>query len=155
LVVGGGDSAVEYACELSCCNDVTLNYRKETLARPNPANQKMIAQYVQNQTVTLRLGEDIEGLEAEHGQVKVLFANGNEKYDRVIYAIGGTTPKDFLKSCGIALDESGEPIFDENYETQVKGLYIAGDIAFRNGGSIAIALNHGYKIVSHILRNKI
>jgi len=155
LVVGGGDSAVEYACELSCCNDVTLNYRKETLTRPNPVNQKMIAQYVQNQTVALRLGEDIEGLEAEHGQVKVSFTNGYEKYDRIIYAIGGTTPKDFLKSCGIALDESGEPIFDENYETQVKGLYIAGDIAFRNGGSIAIALNHGYKIVNHILRNKI
>ena len=39
LVVGGGDSAVEYACELSETNHVTLNYRRETLGRPNPTNQ--------------------------------------------------------------------------------------------------------------------
>ncbi|HHB95347.1 MAG TPA: cbb3-type cytochrome oxidase assembly protein CcoS, partial [Campylobacterales bacterium] len=60
--------------------------------------------------------------------------------------------KDFLKACGITLDDRGEPIFNsENYECEVKGLYIAGDIAFASGGSIAIALNHGYRIVSHIL----
>ena len=151
LVVGGGDSAVEYACELSCCNDVTLTYRRDALSRPNPTNQKMIADFHQEGKVALRLGVDIEGLESEHGKVKVNFTDGSEVYDRVIYAIGGTTPKDFLKSCGITLDESGEPIFDENYESEVEGLYIAGDIAFKSGGSIAIALNHGHRIVNHIL----
>jgi thioredoxin reductase (NADPH) len=54
----------------------------------------------------------------------------------------------------VTLDEKGEPIFDENYETETRGLFIAGDIAFKSGGSIAIALNHGYRIVAHIL-NKI
>jgi thioredoxin reductase (NADPH) len=151
LVVGGGDSAVEYACELSQSNDVTLNYRKPSLTRPNPTNQEMIAQYAQEGKVTLHLGEDIKALESEHGQVKVLFEESEALYDRVIYAIGGTTPKDFLKSCGVSLDSSGEPIFNENYESEVEGLYIAGDIAFKSGGSIAIALNHGYRIVNHIL----
>jgi len=149
LVVGGGDSAVEYACELSCCNDVTLNYRRESLSRPNPTNQNMIAEYCNKESVRIKLGVDIERLENEHGKVKVYFTDTVELYDRVIYAIGGTT--DFLKSCGITLDESGEPIFNENYESEVEGLYIAGDIAFKSGGSIAIALNHGYRIVNHIL----
>ena len=151
LVVGGGDSAVEYACELSATNEVTLNYRREDLTRPNPTNQEMIAEYCDSDAVRLKLGVDIEGLESEHGQVKVNFTDGPELFDRVIYAIGGTTPKDFLKSCGITLDETGEPIFDENYESEVPGLYIAGDIVFNSGGSIAIALNHGYRIVNHIL----
>jgi thioredoxin reductase (NADPH) len=111
----------------------------------------MISDYCNKEAVRVKLGVDIEGLENEHGKVKVNFTDGSELYDRVIYAIGGTTPKDFLKSCGITLDESGEPIFDENYETEVEGLYIAGDIAFNSGGSIAIALNHGYRIVNHIL----
>ena len=154
LVVGGGDSAVEYACELSETNEVTLNYRRSELTRPNPTNQEMITRYSEDDAVRLKLGIDIESLESEHGQVKVNFTDGAELYDRIIYAIGGTTPKDFLKSCGITLDDTGEPIFDENYESEVKGLYIAGDIAFKSGGSIAIALNHGYRIVTHILNNR-
>jgi thioredoxin reductase (NADPH) len=100
------------------------------------------------------LGVDIRSLKNEHGSIKVNFSEGEALYDRIIYAIGGTTPKDFLKSCGITLDDAGEPIFDENYESEVKGVYIAGDIAFKSGGSIAIALNHGYRIVTHILNNR-
>jgi thioredoxin reductase (NADPH) len=153
IVVGGGDSAVEYACELSDSNSVVLNYRKEVLSRPNPTNQKIIKDYASHGKVKLKLGVDIESVEAQHGKVKINFFNGDkELYDRAIYAIGGTTPKDFLKSCGITLDERGEPIFNpRNYESEQKGLYIAGDIAFASGGSIAIALNHGYRIVTDIL----
>jgi len=153
LIVGGGDSAIEYACELSEANEVTLNYRRAELTRPNPTNQEMIAKYSEDEAVRLKLGVDIESLDNEHGEIKVGFSDGIELYDRIIYAIGGTTPKDFLKSCGITLDDAGEPIFDENYESEMSGLYIAGDIAFKSGGSIAIALNHGYRIVTHILNN--
>ena len=152
IVVGGGDSAVEYACELSDTNEVTLNYRRVDLSRPNPTNQVMIYNYAEDERVRLKLGIDIESVESEHGEVRMNFADGtHELYDRAIYAIGGTTPKDFLKACGFTLDEKGEPIFDEHYESEQKGLYLAGDIAFASGGSIAIALNHGYRIVTHIL----
>jgi len=153
LVVGGGDSAVEYACDLSERNEVTLNYRRAELTRPNPTNCDMIEKYACEGKVRLKLGLDILGLEGEQGKVKVNFDDGTyELYDRLIYAIGGTTPKDFLRSCGITLDDRGEPIFDpQTYESEIEGLYIAGDIAFASGGSIAIALNHGYRIVKHIL----
>jgi len=152
LVVGGGDSAVEYACDLSETNEVTLTYRRETLGRPNPTNQEMISKYAKEGKVSLKLGIDIEGVESEHGKLCVNYNDGtHELYDRAVFAIGGTTPKDFLKACGFTLDEKGEPIFDENYESETKGLYVAGDIAFASGGSIAIALNHGYRIVTHIL----
>jgi len=153
LVVGGGDSAIEYACELSNSNHVTLNYRKDKLTRPNPTNQEMIKDFANRGKVILKLGVDIESIENEQGEVRVNFTDGSHQfYDRVIYAIGGTTPKDFLKACGITLDKKGEPIFNpQTYESEQKGLYIAGDIAFASGGSIAIALNHGYKIVNDIL----
>jgi len=152
LVVGGGDSAVEYACELSQTNEVTLTYRRESLSRPNPTNQNMIQAYAQEGKVTLKLNIDIESLESEHGKVKLNYSDGtSELYDRAIYAIGGTTPKEFLKACGITLDAKGEPIFNDKYETELEGLYISGDIAFASGGSIAIALNHGYRIITDIL----
>jgi thioredoxin reductase (NADPH) len=155
LVVGGGDSAVEYACDLSETNNVVLNYRKSELTRPNPTNQKMLKTYVENGNVFLKLGIDIESVTEEEGKISVNFVDGSsEFYDKAVYAIGGTTPKDFLKSCGITLNKKDEAIFDENYESETKGLYIAGDIAFASGGSIAIALNHGYRIVTHILGKK-
>ncbi len=154
LVVGGGDSAVEYACELSESNEVALNYRRELLTRPNPTNQEMISKYSEDEAVVLELGIDIESIESEHGQIKVNFSNKSELFDRVVYAIGGTTPSDFLKSCGITLDDMGEPIFNENYESEVEGLFVAGDIVFNSGGSIAIALNHGYRIVTSIIKRK-
>ena len=155
LVVGGGDSAVEYACDLSETNEVILTYRRESLGRPNPTNQEMISKYAKEEKVTLKLGIDIEGVDSEHGQLRINYTDGtHELYDRAVFAIGGTTPKDFLKACGFTLDEKGEPIFDDNYESETKGLYVAGDIAFASGGSIAIALNHGYQIVTHILGKK-
>ena len=101
------------------------------------------------------MNTDIESLENENGKIKVTFTDGFDVYyDRIIYAIGGTTPVDFLKNCGIEVDEELKPIFDEHQETTAKNVYVAGDIAFASGGSIAIALNHGYHIVNNILRKK-
>jgi len=152
LVVGGGDSAVEYAVELSRKNRVTLNYRRDQLTRPNPTNLQMIEEAFTLGRVEALLGRNIIGLENEEGRVRVLFDDGTKRvFDRVIYAIGGTTPAGFLKSAGVELDRSGEPIIGENLQSTVEGIYIAGDIAFKSGGSIAIALNHGYRIVKDIL----
>jgi len=152
LIVGGGNSAAEYAIELSRTNTVTLNYRKPTFTRLNDINQKQLMAYDGQELLRLRLGVDIASLENASGKVQVNFTDGNfTVYDRVVYAIGGTTPVDFLKKCGITLDENGNPIFDHNHETEVPGLYLSGDIAVNSGGSIAMALNHSYHIVQHIL----
>ena len=154
LVVGGGDSAVEYACDLAERNRVVLNYRRDTLSRPNPMNQSMVKNYIESTLLTLKLGIDIVALDEVENRVEVTFAdNSQEVYDRVIYAIGGTTPTDFLKKCSITLNSRGNPIFnEESCSTEIDGLYIAGDILFDSGGSIATALNHGYRIVSDILK---
>lgn len=152
LIVGGGNSAAEYAIELSRTNTVTLNYRKSTFTRLNDINQKQLMAYDGQELLRLRLGVDIASLENASGKVQVNFTDGNfTVYDRVVYAIGGTTPVDFLKKCGITLDENDNPIFDHNHETEVPGLYLSGDIAVNSGGSIAMALNHSYHIVQHIL----
>lgn len=151
LVVGGGDSAVEYAVDLSEKNDVTICYRRETFRRANPTNQQAIANAIMHGEVRPYLGVNIEGLEDDGGRVRVLFSEREpETFDRVIYAIGGTTPSAFLQSSGIRI-EDGKPVHDENYMTDVEGLYVAGDITQESGGSIALGLNHGYHIARHIL----
>lgn len=156
LVVGGGNSAAEYAYHLADQkNNVTLVYRKATFTRLNDLNEDILNKYNGEEKLRLRMNTDIESVENEDGKVKVTFTDGYSViYDRIIYAIGGTTPVDFLKNCGVDYDEDLKPIFDEHQETSAKDVYVAGDIAFASGGSIAIALNHGYDIVNNILRKR-
>jgi len=150
LVVGGGDSAVEYAVDLSEKNDVSICYRRETFRRANPTNQTNIAEVIDSKAVEPILGININGLEDDEGRVKVLFSEVDpQTFDRVIYAIGGTTPSAFLDSSGIQ-EADGKPVHDDNYETNIKGLFVAGDITQESGGSIALGLNHGYAIACYI-----
>jgi thioredoxin reductase (NADPH) len=150
LVVGGGDSAVEYAVNLSEKNEVSICYRRETFRRANPTNQTNIAEVIESKAVKPILGINIDALEDDDGRVRVIYNEVDAvSYDRVIYAIGGTTPSAFLDSSGI-IEEDGKPVHDDNYETNVKGLFVAGDITQESGGSIALGLNHGYKIACYI-----
>jgi len=153
LVVGGGDSAVEFAYYISDGNTVTLNYRKEALTRPNEKNINNLMHKVDEGNISLKLGTDIVSLEDVDGKAKVTYADGStHTYDRVIYGLGGSTPKEFLQNTNIVLDEKGNPMADEN-NLNTQGVYIAGDIAGHLGGSIASALNHGYVIINDILTN--
>ena len=150
MVVGGGDSAIEYAVELCDRNDVTICYRRGTFRRANPTNQNDIDKAIRNTRVRAMLNTEIIGLESESGKVHVLFSDGSsELFDRVVYAIGGTTPSGFLQSSGIR-EEDGKPVHDENYQTNVPGLFVAGDITQESGGSIALGLNHGFAIAHYI-----
>ncbi|SFV60344.1 Thioredoxin reductase [hydrothermal vent metagenome] len=152
LVVGGGDSAVEYACQLTTINDVTLSYRRDSFSKINDINQEMIERYDQEERLRVRYGIDIESIENAEGKVKVNYNNGfSTVYDRVIYALGGTTPVDFLQKSNIDIDEKDRPIYDEKYQTSVDGLYIAGDIIYDNGGSIAMAINHAYDALQDMI----
>lgn len=151
MVIGGGNSAAEYAIELSKTNLVTLCYRKSAFTRLNDINEKELLSFAKSNKLSLKLGIDISELENENGQVKVIFNDGTtEIYDRLVYAIGGSTPVDFLQKCSIKLSESSQPIVDENFMTSVDGLYVGGDIATKNGGSIVFALNHAHTIICHI-----
>ncbi|AJC90924.1 NAD(P)-binding domain-containing protein [Campylobacter subantarcticus] len=153
LVVGGGNSAAEYAIDLAKNNDVTLCYRRETFSRLNDINLEDIQKAFEQDSVKAKLGIDINSIEDENGKAKVNFTNDTcETYDRIIYAIGGSTPLDFLQKCSIEVDEKGVPSFDENKESNVKGLFVAGDIASKNGASIVVGLNDSFKICDYLYK---
>jgi len=155
LVVGGGDSAVEYACQLTSDNEVTLSYRRDSFSRINEINQEMITRYAQEERLRVRYSTDIESIEGQDGRVKVNYTNGfSVVYDRVIYALGGTTPVDFLRKSNIEMDEKKRPIFNDKFETSVKGLYLTGDIVYNNGGSIAMAINHAFEVLQDIEKSR-
>ncbi len=156
LVVGGGNSAVEYAIDLAQNTQggsVTLNYRRKEFTRINDINAKELESALSNGQLMGRFGIDIIELNDEDGKVAVKFSDeSKEVFDRVIYAIGGATPVDFLKKCGIKTDEKGVPLVSQTLESSVKNLFVAGDIALKSGGSIALAIKHSYDIMNEIAK---
>jgi len=154
MVIGGGDSAIEYAVELCDKNEVSICYRRNSFERANPTNQNDISKAIENGCVHALLNTEITELESEGGFVKVVFKDGSSAlFDRLVYAIGGTTPSGFLRSSGIR-EEDGKPVHDENYETNIEGLFVAGDITQESGGSIALGLNHGFAIANYIIKSQ-
>lgn len=153
LIVGGGNSAVEYAYFLAEKNDVTLNYRRSKFIRVNDTNKEMLDKSIESGKLKTKLGIDIVNLENENGLPKVNFTDGSsEIFDKIVYAIGGVAPIDFLKKCNLELDSSGVPIVNHACESSIKNIFVAGDLLFKSGGSIAYALNNGFDIVTEIYK---
>ena len=147
LVVGGGDSASEYCqflSEDSENNDVTLSYRKKTVARMNNINRDSLLSLAGTQKTTLLFGSNITHLSDDNGKPRVHFEEdhyADATFDYIIYALGGSTPENFLKTIGIAFD-GPNPILKEGYETNVQGMFLLGDLsAGKKGGSIIWAFN--------------
>ncbi len=150
LVVGGGNSAAEYAIDLADKNDVALSYRKPSFTRLNAINLLNLEKLSSHGKIRMLMGTNISAIDEKNGKLKVMFEEIEaESFDRVIFAIGGSTPIDFLKKCGVELRD-GEPVLSSEFETDTKGMFISGDIAFKNGGSIVAALDMSYKIVQKI-----
>ncbi len=150
LVVGGGNSAVEYAIALAATTKTTLNYRRKEFTRINDENAKQLEQSLQNGLIG-RFGIDINAVIDKDSRFAVTFTDGTtEMFDRIVYAIGGVVPVDFLKKCGIELDSNGIPQCSDTKESNIENLFVVGDLLFKNGGSIAIAMNDAYTIATAI-----
>jgi len=70
----------------------------------NDINREMIERYDQKEHLRVRYGIDIDSIENEEGRVRVNYSNALDTlYDRVIYALGGTTSVNFLRKIGKSL----------------------------------------------------
>ncbi len=155
LVVGGGDSAADFAHYLVQKGfQVDVSYRGSELWRMNGINHADLRGMAESGRLTLLLNTNVEKLVAEDGRPKAVFKEIEPRvYDHVVYALGGSTPAGFLQATGVEL-RGGEPILREGGETSVPGLFLAGDLtAGRKGGSIISAFNSGVRAVRVIVQN--
>jgi thioredoxin reductase (NADPH) len=154
LVVGGGDSASEYVQHLLMQgNKVSLSSREKDLSYMNDDNRRITTTQGLSGEINLYAGSDVEKIEDESGKIRVIF-KGNEPspvlVDRMVFALGGTTPINFLKISGIEMD-GNNPILTSHHETTVPGLYITGDLAAKNNsGAIATAFNVSNDVARHL-----
>lgn len=150
LVVGGGNTAAEVACCLCDANQVYLSYRRPQFFRINEINLKNLEEKEKEGKLKLLMATDIEKIEPFNGKIKVYFKEGKEDvYELIYYCLGGTTPESFLRKIGIEFDDKGKPLIDEYFETNLPKVFLAGDIAFKQG-SIMKAFNSAHIIIKRI-----
>src|SRR5260370_9629720 len=131
LVVGGGDTAAEYIQYLRQQNNrVTLSYRKADFTRLNQENLDGLLAIEKAGEVEILRSSNIKEIEDEAGRPRSIFAEAEHPtriFDRVIFALGGTTPTNFLHTLGIAFNADG-PVFDEAVAPNVAGAFLIADL---------------------------
>lgn len=149
LIIGGGNTALEFAEYLYEDHSVTLAYRGSSFVRANEINKTIMVNLEKKHSVKVSMNTDITTVvDQDHDpRIHVTFNNGTEAtYDHILYAIGGTTPEAFLKKSGVDLEDKAAKIMTE-YRTNVPGLYLAGDLVAGGKGTIVKAFNTGKTVV--------
>ena len=130
MVAGGGDVAVEDALFLARgCAKVTLVHRRNELRAAKVLQQALFAaenvEVVWNTVVEEICGEDqVEAVRLKNvktGETKALSVDG-------IFIAVGMLPNSGLAAGKVELDETGYIKAGENCETNVTGIFAAGDL---------------------------
>ena len=144
VVLGGGDSAVDWAMMLeNVASHVTLSHRREKMT----AHEANIDTLLQSK-VEVKKPYGVKELVGENGQVRELVLidkEGNEERleaDHVIVNYGNITSLGPIKEWGLEM-EKNSVIVNSKMETSVEGIYAAGDIATYEGKVKLIAVGFG------------
>jgi len=132
LVVGGGDTAVEWAVALDKGGaDSHIIHRKDVF-RANEKNQKDLDE----SGVNIHWFTEAKEVIGDNGKVKSVRLINNqaneetiENYDYVFFGIGSITSSDFLEKIGVETDERKRKIrVDDSMRTNIEGVFASGDV---------------------------
>ena len=131
-IFGGGDSALDWAIELSNISKVSLIHRREEF-RGAPSSVQKIKELSEKNIINLftkysikdvKGNESLEEIEikSEEGESKIL------KADYVLGFFGLIMQLGPIAEWGLNLDKKAIPVNTENFETNKKGIFAIGDI---------------------------
>lgn len=125
IVAGGGDSAAKEALFLSeHAASVKIIVRRDVL-RAEPRNADLIKQ---KSNIEVLFGEEVSSIHGGKSVEKVILKSGRElAVQGVFVAIGQIPATDLAKELGVALTEKGEIKINRHSETNIAGIFAAGD----------------------------
>ncbi len=132
VIFGGGDSALDWAIELSSTSKVSLIHRRDEF-RGAPASVQKIKELSEKNKINLFTKysiKDVRGngsleeveIKSEEGESKTL------KADYVLGFFGLIMQLGPIAEWGLNLDKKTIPVNTENFETNKKGIFAIGDI---------------------------
>ena len=144
-VVGGGDTALEEAIFLTrCSNKVSLVPRRAEF-RAEKYLQEKVAAEKKIEPVLDSVPEKIDGAEKVEGLIlKNVKGGGTSRLEvEGVFIFVGVTPNtEFLRGF-LPVNEGGFVVTDENLETEVRGVFAAGDVRAKALRQIATAVGEG------------
>ncbi|MGZ4472525.1 MAG: NAD(P)/FAD-dependent oxidoreductase [Nocardioidaceae bacterium] len=146
VIVGGGDSAVDWALMLEpLASSVTVVHRREAF-RAHPASVERMrgcdgVEVVVNAQVTALEGGDV--VEKAHVTVKGEDAPRLLPCQKVVAALGFTANLGPLREWGLDLHDNRHLVVDSAMRTNLPGVFAAGDIADYDGKVRLIAVGFG------------
>ena len=131
LIVGGGDSALDWTNELSKIADVTLMHRRKEF-RAAPDSVSKMLELENYKKINFLLGQIDNIVESENDKLKVTVKNNDEKIDlEVDYLLpffGLKMELGPIANWGLNLDENLIKVDTEKFETSVSSIFAIGDI---------------------------
>ncbi len=138
MIVGGGDSALDWALNLhSIAKSLTLVHRRDVF-RASPASVKEMFNLVDEGKINFILGQ-IASLEGENGQlsaVNIKTKNSEMKKittSRLLPFFGLTMKLGPVADWGLELNDNLIVVDTEKFETSIKGIFAIGDINYYPG----------------------
>ncbi|MEK7171877.1 MAG: FAD-dependent oxidoreductase [Patescibacteria group bacterium] len=125
-LVGGGDSsAIEALILAEQCKKVYMIVRKDVL-RAEPINHKKV---MESKNIEVKFLTEIAEIKGDGKVESVVFKSGEEMpMDGVFVAVGHVPVSVLAGKLGVELDPSGQIKINRNCETNVPGIYAAGDV---------------------------
>ena len=132
VIFGGGDSAIDWAIELSKTSNVIIVHRREKFRGTQSSvdkikelkKNKQLEIFTQYQLASVKGVDKIESIEIKHedGEIKFL------KADYVLGFFGLIMQLGPIINWGLNIDKKTIPVNTENFETNQKGIFAIGDI---------------------------
>ena len=152
LVLGGGDSALDWSLMLEdVASNVTICHRKEQFTA-----HEMTVQQLQNSKVQVKTPFTIKELVGDGQTIQEVVLVGKDKseqriaVDHVIVNYGNVASLGPLKNWGLDMQKNSV-VVNEKMETNIEGIYAAGDVCTHDGkvkliavgfGEVPIAISH-------------
>ena len=132
VIFGGGDSALDWAIELSKTSKVTLIHRRDEFrgAQSSVDNVKELQKQNKIELLTKYSIKDVKG-NGNLESVEIKHDDGNNKEIKADYVLGffGLIMQlGPILDWGLNIDKKTIPVNTENFETNKKGIFAIGDI---------------------------
>ncbi len=157
IVCGGGDSAVDWALMLEdIAKNVTLVHRRERFtAHETSVNQLMSSKVNVKTSLSVK---EIKGQDGHVQEVVLASKDGSEEclsLDHLIVNYGNISSLGAIKDWGLEMDRNSI-LVNTRMETNIEGIYAAGDVTNYDGkvkliavglGEAPIAVNHAKSFI--------
>ena len=131
LIVGGGDSALDWTNELSKISDVTLMHRRKEF-KASPDSVSKMLELEKDKKINFLMGQ-IQNIESlNNGKIKIATKDNEEvtnfEVDYLLPFFGLKMELGPIANWGLNLDQNLIAVDTEKFETSVKSIFAIGDI---------------------------